>query len=122
MSRILPAALAAALLLSGCDGQNGGAEPKPHDFALSLTVEAPGTDVRRIALPPAALIALKRPDKGDIRILDAHDRPLSIAFVAPNVAEQGRIRLDAIPFGSPTVAGRAAPLTFGSCRAAGRIG
>ncbi len=111
MSRTLPATMAVALLLSGCGGQNGGAEPKTHDFALSLSVEAPATEVRRIVLPPAALIAFKRPDRGDIRIVDAHDRPLSIAFVAPNVAQYSRIHLDAIPFGGPTVAGRKSPLS-----------
>ena len=111
MSRILPAALAAVLLVSGCSNPDGGAEPDIHDFALSLKVEAKGVQVQRIALPAVALAAIRRPDKGDIRIFDAHDRPLSIAFVEPNTARQSRIHVDAIPFGGPMIAGRASPLS-----------
>lgn len=111
MNRILPAAFVLFLLLSGCGRPDGTAEPKTQDFALSLKVEASGVQVQSVALPAAVLTAFKRPDKGDIRIVDAHDRPLSVAFVEPNAEQRNSIHLDAIPFGSPTVAGRTGPFS-----------
>lgn len=99
MIRRLPFALALLLLAAGCGKSEGDTGPQPHEFALSLKVEAPGAQLLRIDLPPAALIAIQRGDKGDIRIVDAHDRPLSMAFVEPGAAKRNEVQLDAIPFG-----------------------
>lgn len=95
----LGAALAIILLMSACNRMEREGEPAVSDFALSLKVDAPGAQVQRVDLPAAALIALRRRDGGDIRIVDAHDRLISIALIEPDAVQRGRVHLDAIPFG-----------------------
>ncbi len=99
MRRISSAALLLALLATACDKRAGDGDPKADDFALSLKVEAPAAQVLRVDLPAAALVAIRRADKGDIRVVDAHERPLSMALVEIATALENRIHLDAIPFG-----------------------
>ena len=109
------------LLLAGC-GQSGPAgDPGPHDFDLSLTVEARGTQVGQVRLPAAALVALKRPDLGDIRVFDAHDRALSIAPVAPRQTQVALTRLDAIPIDTAAGEKAAAPLSVRVDQQEGRL-
>lgn len=105
----VPLVLALLMLATGCGKAEGDTEPPPHEYALSLKVEAPGAHLSRIDLPAAALIAIQRADKGDIRIVDAQNRPLSMAFVEPSAAPQDMVHLDAIPFGT-TRANRASPV------------
>ena len=102
----------AMLLLTACGRQPDSASPRAEGFALSLEVEAPGAQVMRVDLPAAALVAIKREDKGDIRVLDAHGRPLSMAFVEPDAAQTGRVHLDAIPFGGESGGDRRAPVSI----------
>lgn len=76
------AAFAAVLTLTACGQQPKSTALAPGDFALSLPVEAAAVgQVQRVELPAAAIIAMKRADKADIRIFDARDRPLSIALL-----------------------------------------
>lgn len=104
---------AAALLLfaAGCSTRGHDAAPDADDFTLSMRVEAPAGQVLRVDLPAAALVAIRRADKGDIRVVDAHGRPLSMAFVEPVTARQHQIRLDAIPFGNARGDARSAPVS-----------
>lgn len=111
MKRRSLAALALLLLGAGCGRQQESADLKAQDFALSLKVEASGAQVLRIDLPAAALVAIRRPDKGDIRVVDAHDRPLSMAFIAAGAARQSEVHLDAMPFGAPDGDERPAPVS-----------
>lgn len=101
----------ALMLVAGCGGQDENVEPKPDDFALSLKVEAEGAKVQRIDLPAAALIAIKRKDKGDIRVVDAHDRPLSMAFIEPDARSENKIQFRAIPFDSSKGQNSPAPVS-----------
>lgn len=95
--------LAALVLLSVAScGQADRDKPLgPRDFALLLPVEADAGPLERIALPPAALAAIRRRDKGDIRVFDAQDRPLSLALLPGGPGELAVVRLKAIPFALP---------------------
>lgn len=98
MSRKSHLAVALLLFVAACGDQDEIAEPKGDDFALSLKIEAEGAKVQRIDLPAAALVAIKRPDKGDIRVVDAHYRPLSMAFIDLDAGRENKLELHAIPF------------------------
>lgn len=104
-------ALALMLLAAGCGERRNDAAPDANDFALSLQVEAPASQLLRLDLPAAALVAIRRADRGDIRVMDAHDRPLSMAFVDPAVARQSQTRLDAIPFNDAPDKNHSAPVS-----------
>lgn len=90
----------ALLQLAGCGRQEKSAEPKEDDFALSLKVEADGAKVQRLDLPAAALVTIRRPDKGDLRVVDAQGRSLSMAFIEPDAVIESKVQLSAIPFDS----------------------
>ena len=74
--------IAALVLLAGCS-QAAPPEPKPDrpaGFALVMPVTpAPGASVQRVALPPAAIAALKSADARDVRIFDASGRVIALA-------------------------------------------
>jgi hypothetical protein len=71
--------LAALALLAGCQ-QAGQDAPETK---LALTVEPQGSaPVQRITLPAAALVAVRRADLADLRVLDRRDKPLALA-IAP---------------------------------------
>ena len=89
------------LLLASCDRADEGKPLAPHDFALTMPVEANAGPLQRVALPPAALVAIRRADKGDIRIFDAHDRPLSLALLPMGPGDFAVTSVKAIPFGPP---------------------
>jgi hypothetical protein len=73
--------LAALVLLAGCSGEQPKDPGNPEGYALTLAVTpAPGGQVQRIMLPPAAIAALQRADTGDIRLFDGAGRPLSLAL------------------------------------------
>jgi hypothetical protein len=96
MKRLVAIAL---LLAAACSGKGGDPVAGPDSFALSLPVEpATGAQVQRIDLPAKALIALKRADRGDIRIFDSRGKPLSIALLAEDPARFSSVHLAAIPF------------------------
>lgn len=74
--------IAALALLAGCSQakQPEAAPDKPAGFALVMPVTpAPGMSVQRVALPPAAIAALKTADARDLRIFDAGGRTISLA-------------------------------------------
>lgn len=105
MKRLVAIAL---LILAACSGKEGDPAAGPDSFALSLPVEpAPGAQVQRVDLPTKAIIALKRADRGDIRIFDNRGKPLSIARLAEDPATFSTVHLDAISFNAQerTVAG-----------------
>lgn len=53
----------------------------PASYAVRVPVEpASGASLQRVVLPPAALVAIRRADKGDIRVFDGRDKTLPIAF------------------------------------------
>lgn len=106
------AAALAMLLLAGCDRKPESASPEAGDFALSLGLEAPGAQLMRLDLPAAALVAIQRADKGDIRVLDAQGRPLSMAFIAPDATQLARVHLSAIPFGGESAAASRSPVSI----------
>lgn len=101
------AALVPILLLGvSCEKHNESNTPGPGNFALSLPVEAtPVGQVQRLDLPPAALIAIERADKGDIRILDAQGRPLAIALLGNPKSRIGEAHFKAITFTMQTGGG-----------------
>lgn len=97
MKRLLALALTLGLA-AACSGQTADRTPGPKDFAVALPLEAaPGAQVQRVDLPAAALVALKRPDRGDIRAFDANGRPLSTALLDARGATPQSTHLDAIP-------------------------
>lgn len=89
------------LLLASCDRADEGKPLGPQDFALTLPVETGAEPIQRVALPPAALVAIRRADKGDIRLFDAQGRTLSLALLPMSPGEFSVVRVKAIPFGSP---------------------
>lgn len=92
------------LLLASCDRADEGKPLGPQDFALTLPVETGAEPIQRVALPPAALVAIRRADKGDIRLFDAQGRTLSLALLPMSPGEFSAVRVKAIPFGSPSLA------------------
>ena len=77
---IRKAVLTALALLAGCQ-QAGQDTPSEK---LDLAVEPQGSaQVQRIALPAAALVAVRRADLADLRVLDRRGKPLALA-IAPN--------------------------------------
>lgn len=102
-------------LLAACGPKAEQAHPKPQDFALILPVQvAAGPKIQRIALPPAALLALQRADHGDIRLFDAQDRPLALSLVDAPTAREDQTHLPAIPMaqeGAATMAPVSAPVS-----------
>lgn len=102
-----------ALLACACGDRAETTDPKPQGFAVSLPVEpAPGPQVQRLDLPPAALLALKRADMGDIRLYDARNRPLSLALLDTQAVREERTRLTAIPFTQETAATAGMPVSI----------
>jgi hypothetical protein len=98
MKRLVAIAL---LLAASCS--NKGSEPVagPDSFAVNMVVEpAPGAQIQRIDLPAAAIVALKRADRGDIRVFDSRGKPLSIARLAEDPASFSTAHFNAIPFNS----------------------
>lgn len=111
MRRRSISAMALWLCVAACGERDSGRGPEAHDFALSLEVAAPAAQVLRVDLPAAALVAIRRPDKGDIRIVDARGRPLSMAFAGSEAARQGQARFNAIPFNGRIEDDRPAPVS-----------
>lgn len=94
MKRLIAIAL---LLGASCSGDP--APTRPEAFALSVEVTpAPGALVQQVGLPAKAIIALKRGDRGDIRIFDSRGKPLSIARLSNTPANFSIDHFDAIPF------------------------
>lgn len=93
-------ALLALTLFAGSCGPGPAASPdRPEGFHQTWRVTADAPQVRRVVLPPAALLAIRRADAGDIRIFDAGDRPLALALVPASPGPAQVIRLTAVPFG-----------------------
>lgn len=98
--------LAIALLALGaaaCDRAPEADPTAPDQFALRLTVEpAAGGAVQRVILPAQALVAVQRPDLGDIRVFDGRGKPLSIALGGGTHAERRSVMLGGLALrGSP---------------------
>ena len=74
--------IGALALLVGCS-QAAPPAPKPdrpEGFTVVMPVTpAPGGSVQRVALPPAAIAALKTTDARDVRIFDASGRVIALA-------------------------------------------
>ena len=95
-------ALLALTLFAGSCRPGPAANPdRPEGFRQTWRVTADAPQVRRVVLPPAALLAIRRADAGDIRIFDARDRPLALALLPASPAPVQVIRLTAVPFGKP---------------------
>lgn len=89
--------LAALLLLAGCSGEQPKDAGKPDGYALKLAVTpAPDGKVQRLTLPPAALAALQRGDRGDFRLFDSSGRQLSLAL-DPSSGDAGHAVENAVP-------------------------
>jgi hypothetical protein len=72
----------AALLLTAAGP--GGSDGDPDGYAVRLPVTpAPGGGIQRLALPTAAIVAMRNPDGTDVRVFDARGRPVPIARIAP---------------------------------------
>ncbi len=81
MMVLRPLALAGLALLTAC-GQGTAPDPaQPEAYAAQWTVEpAPGGSAeQRLVVPPAALLALRTSDLGDLRLFDATGRALPFA-------------------------------------------
>lgn len=72
--------LIAGALLAGCQAEKA-TEPAGRDgFAFTAPVTPQGEgSLQKVEVPAAALVAIKRQDMGDLRILDGRGKPLSIA-------------------------------------------
>jgi len=91
------------LALTACQQDKVEPPKGPGDFALALTVTpAAGAGVQRISLPPAALVAFRRADLGDVRLYDANGRALALAFEdrAASAASQAH-EFAALPIAGP---------------------
>ena len=99
------ALLALATLATGCGRGAPPAGSRVQDFALTLPVEATGTGVGELTLPPAALVALRRADRGDLRIFDAQGRALALALSPAAMRQVMLARVPAVPFAAPPPAG-----------------
>jgi hypothetical protein len=103
--------LAAAALLAACGGQEQAEPDAPASFAVQLPVApAPGEGVQRVTLPPAALVALRQADFGDLRIFDKNGQPLTLALegsISGADFADAYHEIRATPFNQPQVAGSA---------------
>lgn len=83
--------LVLALLVLAVTSCNHAPRPdpaKPEDYALQLPLEpAAGGALQRLALPPAALVALKRADLGDVRVFDARNKVVPLALLEDRADE-----------------------------------
>ena len=78
------ALIAALVLLVACSGEKPAA---PN--ALSLAVEPQGQSaVQQFELPAAAIVALQRADRGDLRLLDGRGKPVPLALNPVNAPEE----------------------------------
>jgi len=107
---VLIASLGLAAALSGCAEEQRPEPTKPDQFEVALAV-APQAEGKlgRVVLPAAAVAEIKRPDLGDVRILDAKGRTLSLALGYDRSGESSVLKtsdLAAIPIaaGSATTA------------------
>jgi len=89
--------LAALVLLAGCSGEQPKDAARPDGFELRLEV-TPAADgkVQRLTLPPAAIAALQRNDRGDFRLFDSSGRQLSLAL-DPSGGEADNAVENAVP-------------------------
>jgi hypothetical protein len=80
-----PKLVLAFLILSvaACNHSPKADPAKPESYAVSLPLEPAreGGSLQRLALPAAALVALKRPDLGDVRLFDARDKLVPLALL-----------------------------------------
>ena len=95
--------LLGALALTACQQDKPQPPKGPQDFALVVPVTpAPGGGVQRISLPPAALVAPRRADLGDVRLYDGSSRELSFAIEdRANEAARQTHSFDALPIAAP---------------------
>ena len=78
MKRLL---VLAALLAAACTSKPPPGADLPESYAVQLAVTpAPGGGAQRIALPPAALVALRGAGLGDVRVFDHRGRSMAIAL------------------------------------------
>jgi hypothetical protein len=70
------------LTATACDRASGPDPSNPDAYAVRLPLApAPRGTLQRLALPPEALVALRRPDLGDIRLFDARGKVVPIALI-----------------------------------------
>ncbi|MDP3674636.1 MAG: DUF3999 family protein [Novosphingobium sp.] len=78
MKRLL---VLAALLAAACTSKPSAGADVPEAYAVQLAVTpAPDGGAQRIALPPAALVALRGASWGDMRVFDHRGRSMAIAL------------------------------------------
>jgi len=79
------------LTATACDQTPGSDPSKPDAYALQLALEpAAGGALQRLALPPEALVAVRRADLGDIRIFDSRGKVVPIALVEEGADDSRR--------------------------------
>ena len=79
-----PALLKAMLVASTCAASVAMAQsPGSADFALRLTLKTSGDGLHVLELPEAVYRAAQSPDLADLRIFNALDQALPLAFVPP---------------------------------------
>jgi hypothetical protein len=103
--------LAALVLLAGCSGEQPKDAGKPQGYALTMAVTlAEGSSLQRVTLPPAAIVALQRPDAGDVRIFDAEGKVVSLARQPTETVDQINVtRVPVYPiFGAEAAPGASA--------------
>ena len=94
MTRMYLIGIASLALIAA---EPAGSDRDPGGYAVRLrVVPAAGGGVQRVALPAAAIVALRNRDSSDLRVFDARGRTVPIARIAAST-EVRRDRLDALP-------------------------
>jgi Protein of unknown function (DUF3999) len=114
-------AIIACCFVASCTQADTSSPANPDDFSLRMTVDAAAGKVQRVDLPASALIAFQRKDRGDVRIFDAHDRPLSLAIVDDRATMLTATRLSPIPYAATSQRLTDTPISVTIDSGAGRV-
>ena len=80
-----------ALAATSCDRTPAADPSRPDAYAVQIALEpGAGGSLQRLALPPKALVALRRSDLGDIRLFDSRGKLVPIALLDPRAGDARR--------------------------------